>query len=219
MNQPILNAIHTTGYCILKNQLKVSSADLSELFAQINHSSVAIFNHDWDNNDKKRMQRVLQKEKIGFIHALDDVVNRINPNLTQSTWVIIKSDAGCKKQMAHLDYVPTAEFSSVVKNDTSFIPLLVLVGVMDNTYIHIWENSIAITNETYDGPSVPSTKILLNKGDVLVFRSDVIHAGSEYDELNIRLHCYLDSPKVARDEDTTFIISLDAPATNKIIVE
>jgi hypothetical protein len=33
-------------------------------------------------------------------------------------------------------------------------------------------------------------------GDVIVFRADCIHAGSAYTKENVRLHCYLDIPKM-----------------------
>jgi hypothetical protein len=52
-----------------------------------------------------------------------------------------------------------------------------------------------------------STILNLNKGDILIFRADLVHAGSDYDELNIRLHTYLDSPDVQRDNNRTYLIS------------
>ena len=48
--------------------------------------------------------------------------------------------------------------------------------------------------------------LLLEPGDAVVFRADVVHAGAEYDSENIRIHCYLDSPLVPRDPNRTFII-------------
>ena len=90
---------------------------------------------------------------------------------------------------------------------------------MDNTFIHIWEKSIEMLNETYSEEPLKSNKLLLNAGDILVFRSDMIHAGSEYTEQNIRLHCYLDSSYVIREENTTFIIKLDSPELSKYIIE
>ena len=47
---------------------------------------------------------------------------------------------------------------------------------------------------------------LLNKGDLLVFRGDLIHFGAEYDKLNIRIHSYIDSPSAPkRDPDRTYM--------------
>lgn len=33
---------------------------------------------------------------------------------------------------------------------------------------------------------------MLNRGDVVVFRGDLVHAGAAYEELNHRVHCFLE---------------------------
>jgi len=216
----MLNTINSTGYIILKNVISINEDDITNLEKQINTDKVYIFNDDWDSNDKKRYQKVLNEDDISFIPQLNNIINDINPILQKSNWVIIKSEIGCKKQMAHLDYVPTPEFNTIINGfDKNKIPLLVLTSLMDNTYIHIWDKSIDIINGCYTGEPIKSSKISLNKGDVIVFRSDVIHAGSEYDVENIRMHCYLDSPFLCREEDTTFIIKLDSPNLSELIIE
>ena len=35
-------------------------------------------------------------------------------------------------------------------------------------------------------------QLTLNCGDMLVFRGDLVHAGAAFDQLNVRLHAYLD---------------------------
>jgi len=210
----ILNQINADGYTVISNVISVTEDDMKNLNEQIETKPVYIFNQDWDNNDMKRSQTLLNKDGLSFISHLDHFVSEINPTLKMSNWVIIKSDIGCQKQMVHLDYLPTPEFMSAVSgDDKSKIPLLCLVGLMDETYIYIWKNGF------YTKEAIKSTKLTLNSGDVLVFRADVIHAGSEYDKRNIGLHCYLDSECVARDEDTTFIVSLDEPELTKLIIE
>ena len=218
--EEMLKVINSTGYIIIKNIISINTDDITNLEKQINTNKIYIFNDHWDNNDKTRYQTVLNEDSISFIPQLNKIINSINPLLQKSNWVIIKSEIGCKKQMAHLDYVPTPEFNKIVNGfDKNRIPLLVLTSLMDNTYIHIWDKSIDIINGSYTGEPISSSKILLNKGDVIVFRSDVIHGGSEYDTENIRLHCYLDSPDLCREDDTTFIIKLDAPELNSLIIE
>ena len=220
MNTEMLNTINKTGYILLKNIIPIMEDDIKYIENQINLSHVFVFNQDWENNDKKRLQTELDEHNLSFITNLNDMVNSINPALHKSNWVILKSQPGCHKQMSHLDYVPTPAFNEVINgDDKSKIPLLVLVSLMENTYLDIWENSIELMNGSYDGEPVKSTKMLLGKGDVLVFRSDVIHAGSEYQHENIRLHCYLDSPFINRENDTTFIVSLDSQELSRLVIE
>ena len=44
----------------------------------------------------------------------------------------------------------------------------------------------------------------LNKGDVLYFTGDALHAGAEYKNSNTRVHVYLDVKDVKRLKDTTW---------------
>jgi ectoine hydroxylase-related dioxygenase (phytanoyl-CoA dioxygenase family) len=46
--------------------------------------------------------------------------------------------------------------------------------------------------------------LALDAGDILLFRSDLVHAGSAYTEDNLRLHAYLDSPFVKRITNRTW---------------
>jgi hypothetical protein len=48
--------------------------------------------------------------------------------------------------------------------------------------------------------------LILQAGDAVLFRGDLVHAGSEYSKANVRLHIYLDSPVVPRDPNRTWII-------------
>ena len=46
-------------------------------------------------------------------------------------------------------------------------------------------------------------EIVLNEGDMIIYRGDLGHTGAEYDDENWRLHVYIDSPVIERamDED------------------
>ena len=41
----------------------------------------------------------------------------------------------------------------------------------------------------------------LDGGDIYIFRGDLIHVGAEYDTLNIRIHCFIDSPSALEPRD------------------
>ena len=47
--------------------------------------------------------------------------------------------------------------------------------------------------------------VSLHVGDVLLFRGDVRHGGADYEELNIRLHAYIDIQGYKRPKNKTFL--------------
>lgn len=63
------------------------------------------------------------------------------------------------------------------------MPLAAIVALQDGTRLHVW---------SFD--TGKEEAVTLDEGDVIVFRGDLGHAGSEYDEENWRLHIYIDSP-------------------------
>jgi hypothetical protein len=210
--------MYTEGYCILSSN-GILDKDVFEDFENQLRNASPIFNST--KNDKKRLQTNLKinRKNYPFIQSIDTMVRGLNPLLTPSNWVILKSKPGCSPQSAHLDYEYSDELLEASK-DPAKIPLLVLVAVMPNTKIYIWKHSQKIIRERYRGPPVPPTTIELQPGDVFVFRADMIHAGADYPEENIRIHCYLDSPHVKRNPNRTWIIQKHASDTiSKHVVE
>jgi hypothetical protein len=165
-----------------------------------------IFNSKRNDNKRCQCNLKITKQNKNFMDTMNQFVKKLDNNLIPSKWVLIKSKPGCKPQLAHMDYENTQEFQTCISNNKQ-VPLLVLVALQPNTYIYLWENSSKVIQGTYKGAPIEPTKIELKEGDVLVFRADAIHAGSDYEEENIRMHCYLDSQEVDRDENRTFIIS------------
>lgn len=130
-------------------------------------------------NHLKRVLNTFIKTK-GFIHH------------TVQDLVIVRSEACCKRQQLHYDY-DTNKLKSMYKKD---YPYGLIVSVSDNSRFIIKPNN-------------SKAKIVyLNKGDVLIFRGDLLHAGAEYYNENIRLHAYIDSKKYKREKNTTYKPSL-----------
>jgi hypothetical protein len=191
--------IHKNGYHIYKN---IGDIDYLLGLGFLLNKQVdskyggPIFNGT--KNDKKRLQSTLRCNNTiisEFIERLEENIYKVLPSNSRlyfSNWVILKSLAGCNDQQPHTDYnVET------IKNitDPNDVPLLVLVGLMDETYLDIWDmNGI-------------HKKLVMEKGDVLIFRADMIHGGSSYEKENIRIHAYLDSPLVKRIHNRTWFVS------------
>ena len=174
-------------------------------------SAGPIFNSTKNDNKRRQCNLKITKTNTEFITKLTEFVKNLNPQLTPSKWVLIKSKPGCKKQLAHIDYENTPDFQTCIKTQEQIplpLPLLVLVALQPKTAIYIWKKSTEVIQGIYKSNQKPisPTKIELQAGSIFVFRPDLVHAGSDYAEENIRMHCYLDSPLVHRDKNRTFII-------------
>ena len=198
-----------TGYHIMKNRITIPNSVINDFHLQIQKSAAPIFNTK--RNDNRRIQRNLTVNRTNrrFMEQINQIIKEINPLLDPSDWTILSSKPGCKRQLAHLDYEYTDDFRKITEEPEK-IPLLVLVGLEPNTSIYIWPNSIEIIQQKYKGLPDGPTRIELEPGDILIFRADMIHAGSEYEDINIRLHCYLDSPFLHRNPNRTWIIQKHA---------
>lgn len=137
------------------------------------------------NPDKKRLQYDLKKKSKIYQKIATFLSN--NSFLHQHEIggiVILHSKKGCQQQRWHMDYDPQTLYNLNIK------PRGLLISLQDNTKF------------------VTSLKnYVLDKGDVLSFSGDVIHAGAHYDEENIRIHIYLDIPDVKRKKNTTWFLS------------
>jgi hypothetical protein len=93
----------------------------------------------------------------------------------KSEMTILYSKPGCVQQILHTDYpLETAEKEQLKEEDFSFFAL---VALMDNTSIILGNGNI----------------LVIEKGDVLFARGDLVHAGNSYADSNIRLHIYFDN--------------------------
>ena len=168
----------------------------------------------YKDNDKKRRQMNVPRNKepfASFLASLEEtimskiptlalqnptpdngfasVIRKNSPRLEIRDWVLLHSLPGCQRQVEHTDYDPEviAEIT-----DEADVPWLVLVALQDNTTLDVFDDQ-------------EQHKLLaLDTGDILLFRSDLVHAGSAYTEDNLRLHAYLDSPFVKRIKNRTW---------------
>ena len=155
-----------------------------------------------------------------FLESINTLISdQVSSELKPSTWVVIHSRPGCQDQAAHCDYGPSEDLANA---DDSEMPLSALVALMPGTKLNVWPKSIRLstTSESDLAKVKPiSCKVVeLEEGDILVFRGDLVHAGSSYSEDNYRIHCFLDSDSVPRTENRTWIIGNHANETLRNII-
>ena len=201
--------LHTEGYEIKHGWCTISPAVLTAMQKRASDAE-PIFNDNPEQRRNDRHRRQVDLPVRGeWMRSLQTRLHKEYPAHTALNFVLLESRPGCQRQAAHCDYVPTPEL--LAASDET-IPLLFLLALEDDTHLDVWP-------KTQTQP-VQRKTLQLAAGDAVVFRADLVHAGSAYDKNNIRIHAYLDHPSVKRDPNRTWIIYKHAaPEVRARIVE
>lgn len=166
-----------------------------------------IFNGTGQNDHKRKQVRLpvfLVEELRKKIRALPFVGSQHLCN----HFVLLRSLPGCARQAAHTDYVPDPVLFQCEPKEK---PLLFLFAIEDDTKLVVWPGSHKVVQGRGRTMEPIFPKVLtLSAGDAVVFRSDLVHAGAEYETENLRIHCYIDSEIVPRPQNRTWIIQKHA---------
>ncbi len=137
------------------------------------------------NPDKKRFQYPIRKS-LKVIRNLEHILNEngLMEKRCIGSCVALCSLPGCKQQQWHTDYDPD-QIEHITHK-----PLGIIVALQDDTYFC----------------EFPNVKHHLQKGDILIFKGDVVHAGGAYSRENVRIHVYLDSIQHRRTRNKTYIL-------------
>jgi len=213
-----MSQLHTVGYRIHHGAVPVTEDLVQAMNKHAKHATTTsvIFNNKRRGGDKKRSQTPITASVKGmpmkkFYASLMMFATEKYPNLVPNTMTALTSEPGCKAQLPHCDYVPSYELA--LASDT-LAPLGCLVAIEPDTKLRIWPSSIRLSyladgqRDSYiqnvtKGP-IKCEEVTLYPGDILVFRGDLVHAGSAYPNGNTRVHLYLDSPNVDRVANTTW---------------
>ena len=118
-------------------------------------------------------------------------------------WSLLHSRAGCPAQPAHADYAP--DLLQGVPDH--LIPLGCLVSIMKGTRLTVWPG--AFVGRPLRSCVYPET-VELEVGDILLFRGDLVHAGSSYPDPNSRLHGFVDTVAVLHEPARRFQVTVHA---------
>ncbi|KAG3028036.1 hypothetical protein PC121_g2549 [Phytophthora cactorum] len=116
--------------------------------------------------------------------------------INEHSWNALKSLPGCRDQGVHRD-LPTFETARALLKHR-VVQGSVIVALMDNTRLHVYPGCFG---EQADREKRKTP--VLQRVTVLVFRGDLAHARPKYDELNVRLHCYVQVSGVRQKLNST----------------
>ena len=101
--------------------------------------------------------------------------------------------------------------------DSQYIPCSAIVCIEEDTRFVCWPGSHRWIRDTEAVLSVSAfaserKEIVLAKGDTVIFRGDLVHAGAAYVFSNTRIFTYIDVPTVDRyvDVDTYHVVVVGA---------
>lgn len=186
---------------------------------------------DQYSGDEKRTQARVTATSCGwrrFRRDLSRLLSKALPHhdvgktLTLGETVVIASQAGCQQQAAHTDHVPSLQLQRLVNDNPEKLPLAMLVAVQAGTTLEVWPRSIGLVTRSRDKDlpttPLPPRTVQLPTGSVMVFRADLVHAGSAYATNHRRLHLFVESTAFQREADTTFIIRDADPSLAAILL-
>lgn len=111
-----------------------------------------------------------------------------------SSWNALKSLPGGLDQAVHYDF-PTFETGEAIIT-RNWVQASIIVSLMDETQLRVYPGCFG--GQVEKGKAATIT---LAKGQVILFRGNLAHAGAKYDTVNYRLHFYIIFPDIPQQED------------------
>lgn len=154
-----------------------------------------------DVGDKKRKHWYVERMEIPeLIQKMDDAVRQLFPTLSGFNPVLLHSLGGCAKQQPHIDW-PYYNVSIQKHHHYGSMPMSAVLATESHSKLDLWEKSHHLVKKYIEGdrdqwihePTIRSKIINIPKGCMIIFRQDLVHAGSHYSKENIRLFQYYNS--------------------------
>lgn len=131
---------------------------------------------------------------------------------------LLWSKEGCQRQLPHADY--SYSVLQEARRDhgmTESTPPLSAVLALQDCTLDIWPGALILKKKDPLKAPVERKLVQLKQGQLLIFRGDLIHAGSAYASSNFRLHFYLDYPGCSRVANSTEYADVNKGARSKFV--
>ncbi len=218
-----VESLTKSGFCIIQGLLskKLCGEDaVAELRQRVLKwkNRETIFQGPF-RNDGCRVQASVNvmKNDCSFSEELQALLDATTKKLgkmilsrSPSHMLAVLSLEGCGPQRPHADY--RRESLDGIRDDgfCGGMPLGVVLALQPNTHFDIWPGAIGWDESRF----YEHKQLTLCPGDAVFFLGHAVHAGAAFEEENVRLHCYLDSPDVQREPDTTCFMDVAGGAGN-----
>jgi hypothetical protein len=197
------------GYAIFRSKVSFSEREIEALKSHSRDPAFeTLFNTagvDDEENDGLRKQipfsQIMEDDEVvSSVHdRIRTTLNRVFHKHDAKDMVLLRSDPGCGPQLVHTDYTQTG--LRMARDDC--MPLGCVIGLMKDTAFDLWPGAIRCFDAPRDGRVFRHKRVILQPGDFLVFRGDLVHGGAAFDNFNIHIHIFLDVRGVLRNENDT----------------
>lgn len=103
----------------------------------------------------------------------------------------LRSLPGCAQQTMHSDSAAPESLLHVPFKD---VPLAIIYALEEDTFLKVWPFG-----------SEECHVVRLHPNDMVIFRGDLLHAGTEYAKKNTRIHAYVDSDLFPHKTKKTYL--------------
>jgi hypothetical protein len=133
----------------------------------------------------RRSRHLLKLAEV--LNHLIDLLAVIMPGRVPADWTALWSNPGCATQHPHFDY----HRDSPMPENWRERAFSMILATSDGALLPVWN----------DKEHMEQVEVFrLDKGDLIFFRSDVLHAGAPYEGGHrYRIHAYMDSQAVAHE--------------------
>ena len=214
----------TEGYVIVdyskSKSVFLGEADQARAANDVLDYREFIFNNDLEGGvgDMSRLMRICDFDNLPGRAArmTSGKLLKTFPHLKQGTAAFLLSLEHGHDQMPHTDigagdaYL-NQERGRILKtySDNGMVPLSVIMAFEVPAYLHIWPGSHNILWAAENkGSKMYGKRVKIPRYSALVFRQNLVHAGTAYTTQNLRLHFYLDLDVTdyQREANTTFLV-------------
>ena len=193
--------LHDNGFFVYP--AKFALEDIQSVLIDVIQISEMKWRGIFNPNPKRHQCKELKHRNYKCMDECVRFLGTVNAELQARQWVALRTMEGAQRQYAHTDYDPEA--TKPLQNNQ--MPLLAFIPLEDNTQLYIWNPSKGILNGTYRNVTVKPSLLTVHRGDLVIFRGDLIHAGAEWNgSPRYRLHCFFHHPLVPFPDNATWKI-------------
>jgi len=125
---------------------------------------------------------------------------------------LLYSRGDCPAQLPHIDQSAPVDRTGKAKKLVRMNPikpnLSLLVALQDNTRVVVYPHSHRYLPESSGGcltKTIEPLWLVLNRGDVLLFRQDLVHHGASSTTSNHSVHWYIDAGRQSSKQNTFYV--------------
>jgi hypothetical protein len=167
-----------------------------------NNASLEVGEAKKNDNRRRQLAFSTMKSLEGYevVRQFEDaLLLKLRQQFTRhhaDSMIVLLSLEGCQAQLSHTDYSDVMLKSALESGDDAKMPLACLVALQNGTAFDVWPGAIRFDSSR----SFEHLRVILNAGDMLIFRGDLVHAGAAtgVDCRNVRVHAYLDAEGTGR---------------------